>query len=372
MYIKTLNISNYKNISEARLSFSPKINCFIGSNGAGKTNLLDALCYLSFCRSATGQPDATIAKHGTGYFMLDAIYGNDNGEEESIYCGMKTGVRKRFRRNGKDYKKLSEHIGLIPLISVSPSDTSLIDGASEERRKLMDVVIAQYVSDYIDNINAYTKALQQRNALLKAEDEPDMALMELLEEQMAYYGELIYNRRSAFVEQLTPIFKDFYCKISGGKEDVSINYKSHCQRGALIDTIRKDRHKDRAVGYSLHGVHRDDLEMLADGYPVRREGSQGQNKSFVISLKLSQFDFLKRTSTGTTPLLLLDDIFDKLDADRVEQIVRLVSSDSFGQIMLTDTNRKHIDEILQRSVTEYKIFKVEEGNIIQDSNNHTL
>ena len=304
--------------------------------------------------------------------MLDAIYGNDNGEEESIYCGMKTGVRKRFRRNGKDYKKLSEHIGLIPLISVSPSDTSLIDGTSEERRKLMDVVIAQYVSDYIDNINAYTKALQQRNALLKAEDEPDMALMELLEEQMAYYGELIYKRRSAFVEQLTPIFKDFYCKISGGKEDVSINYTSHCQRGALIDTIRKDRHKDRAVGYSLHGVHRDDLEMLADGYPVRREGSQGQNKSFVISLKLSQFDFLKRTSTGTTPLLLLDDIFDKLDADRLEQIVRLVSSDSFGQIMLTDTNRKHIDEILQRSVTEYKIFKVEEGNIIQDSNNHTL
>ena len=145
MYIKTLNISNYKNISEARLSFSPKINCFIGSNGAGKTNLLDALCYLSFCRSATGQPDATIAKHGTGYFMLDAIYGNDNGEEESIYCGMKTGVRKRFRRNGKDYKKLSEHIGLIPLISVSPSDTSLIDGASEERRKLMDVVIAQFL-----------------------------------------------------------------------------------------------------------------------------------------------------------------------------------------------------------------------------------
>ena len=189
---------------------------------------------------------------------------------------------------------------------------------------------------------------------------------------MAYYGELIYKRRSAFVEHLTPIFKDFYCKISGGKEEVSINYKSHCQRGALIDTIRKDRHKDRAVGYSLHGVHRDDLEMLADGYPVRREGSQGQNKSFVISLKLSQFDFLKRTSTSTTPLLLLDDIFDKLDADRVEQIVRLVSSDSFGQIMLTDTNRKHIDEILQRSVTEYKIFKVEEGNIIQDSNNHTL
>lgn len=282
---------------------------------------------------------------------------------------MKRGVKKRFRRNKKDYKRLSEHIGLIPLIMVSPSDTSLIEGVSEERRRIMDIVISQTDATYLASLNRYSKALQQRNALLKQEDEPDSALLDIWEEQMAVEGERIFAKRNAFIESLIPEFQDFYTFISQGKERVSLRYVSHCQRGPLLDVIRRDRFKDRAVGYSLHGVHRDDLEMLLDGYPMRREGSQGQNKTFVIALKLAQFKYLTENGSATKPILLLDDIFDKLDADRVEQIVKLVSGDSFGQIFLTDTNRDHLDKILSSSDASYKIYPVEAGGVIGGINN---
>lgn len=355
---------NYKNVREASLDFSPKMNCFIGCNGEGKTNLLDAVYYLSFCRSAYTSVDAHVIRHGEDFFMLDGFYLNEDGEEENIFCGMKRGTKKHVKRNKKEYKKLSAHIGLIPLIFVSPSDTSLISGGSEERRHLMDVVISQYDVTYIDVLNRYNKALQQRNSLLKSDDEPDEELMSLWEEQMASYGELLYEKRKSFIDELTPVFQDFYRRISGEKERVSLHYVSHCQRGALLDVISRDRFKDRAVGYSLHGVHRDDLEMLIGDYPIKREGSQGQNKTFVIALKLAQFDFLKRTCSKTTPILLLDDIFDKLDSYRVEQIVRIVAGDAFGQILLTDTNREHLDRILRNSVSDYKIFNVKGGEIM--------
>lgn len=363
MYLKRISILNYKNVREASLDFSPKMNCFIGCNGEGKTNLLDAVYYLSFCRSAYTSVDVHVIRHGEGFFMLDGFYLNEDGEEENIFCGMKRGTKKHVKRNKKEYKKLSAHIGLIPLIFVSPSDTSLISGGSEERRHLMDVVISQYDVTYIDALNRYNKALQQRNSLLKSDDEPDDELMSLWEEQMASYGELLYEKRKSFIDELTPVFQDFYRSISGEKECVSLRYVSHCQRGALLDVISRDRFKDRAVGYSLHGVHRDDLEMLIGDYPIKREGSQGQNKTFVIALKLAQFDFLKRTCSKTTPILLLDDIFDKLDSYRVEQIVRIVAGDGFGQILLTDTNREHLDRILSDSVSEYKIFHVKGGVI---------
>lgn len=362
MILERLSILNYKNISEAELTFSPKINCFIGDNGEGKTNLLDAVYFLSFTHSMFSSIDSQMMKHDSDFFMLQGQYLQDDGETpEEIYAGMKRGIKKQFKRNKKAYKKMSEHIGLIPLIIVSPDDVTLISGGSEERRKFLDIVISQYDVAYIDHLIKYNKALQQRNALLKMEDEPDAMLLALWEEEMARHGESIYRSRNDFVERFIPVFNDIYSRISGEKEQVSLRYTSHCQRGALLDVIQRDRHKDRAVGYSLHGVHRDDLEMLIGGYPMKREGSQGQNKTYVISLKLAQFDFLRQTISATTPLLLLDDIFDKLDASRVEKIVRMVSGDTFGQIFITDTNRDHLDEILRHSDSDYKIYTVRKG-----------
>lgn len=363
MILENISIINYKNIKGVNLDLSPKINCLIGHNGVGKTNFLDAIYYLSFCRSANNPIDSQIVMHDENFFMLEGNYRTEQGDIENIYCGMKRGTKKHFKRNKKEYKRLSQHIGLVPLIYVSPSDSSLIEGGSEERRRLMDVVISQYDHSYIELLSNYNKALQQRNALLKMEEEPDSSLLDIWEQEMARNGELLFQKRLAFVDELVPVFQQIYQQISGQREIVSLRYISHCQRGPLLDVIQRDRFKDRAVGYSLHGVHRDDLEMLIGDFQMKREGSQGQNKTFVLALKLAQFDFLRRTSSTTTPLLLLDDIFDKLDAQRVESIVQLVSGDNFGQIFITDTNRDHLDKILSKSDGEYKIFTVEGGDI---------
>lgn len=363
MILKKISILNYKNIQVADLTFSPKLNCFIGHNGEGKTNLLDAVYYLSFCRSAFNPIDSQVITHDCDFFVLDGMYLNDMGDEERIYCGMKRGTRKRFKRNQKEYKRLSQHIGLIPLIFVSPADTALIDGGSDGRRRFLDMVISQLDHSYIELLSRYNKALTQRNALLKAEQEPDGALMEILEQEMATQGEAIYAKRDAFVREFIPVFQTIYDHVSGCHETVSLQYISHAQRGPLLDVIQRDRRKDRAVGYSLHGVHRDDLEMMIGGYQLKREGSQGQNKTYVLALKLAQFDFLKRTASSTTPLLLLDDIFDKLDAGRVERIVNMVAGDAYGQIFITDTNRDHLDSILSRHSFDYKLFEVVHGEI---------
>lgn len=363
MILKKISILNYKNIQVADLTFSPKLNCLIGHNGEGKTNLLDAVYYLSFCRSAFNPIDSQVITHDCDFFVLDGMYLNDMGDEERIYCGMKRGTRKRFKRNQKEYKRLSQHIGLIPLIFVSPADTALIDGGSDSRRRFLDMVISQLDHSYIELLSRYNKALTQRNALLKAEQEPDGALMEILEQEMATQGEAIYAKRDAFVREFIPVFQTIYDHVSGCHETVSLQYISHAQRGPLLDVIQRDRHKDRAVGYSLHGVHRDDLEMMIGGYQLKREGSQGQNKTYVLALKLAQFDFLKRTASSTTPLLLLDDIFDKLDAGRVERIVNMVAGDAYGQIFITDTNRDHLDSILSRHSFDYKLFEVVHGEI---------
>jgi len=366
MILEKISLINYKNIQTATLELSPKINCFIGQNGVGKTNVLDAIYYLSFCHSANNPIDSQVIRHGEEFFMIEGKYTDDNSNSDEdllITCGFKPGTKKHFKKNKKEYKRLSEHIGLIPVVMVSPSDTLLIDGGSEERRRLMDMVISQYDHSYIEALNRYNKALQQRNTILKAEEEPNIDVISLWEEQMAIAGEHIYQKRDAFVKEMIPIFQRFYETISGNREQVVLNYVSHCQRGPLLEVIQRDRFKDRAVGYSLHGIHRDDLEIALGGHQMKREGSQGQHKTFVIALKLAQFDFLKRTNTKTTPLLLLDDIFDKLDAQRVEQIVSLVAGNEFGQIFVTDTNRDHLDQILSASSHDYKIFYVEEGNV---------
>ena len=376
MILRKLSILNYKNIGEAQLELSPKMNCFIGRNGMGKTNVLDAVYYLSFCRSASNPIDSQVIRHDKPFCRIEGEYGEGDerlkmkDEKLIISVGMKRGQKKHFKRNKKEYKRLSEHIGLIPLVVVSPADTLLIEGGSEERRKLRDMVIAQYDRSYIDALSRYNNALQQRNTLLKQASAAEVSsaafdplLIQLWEEQMAEAGEQLFEKRRAFVDELVPLFQQYYEHISGGQERVGLTYVSHCQRGPLLEVIQRDRHKDLAVGYSLHGVHRDDLEFTLDGHLMKREGSQGQNKTYVIALKLAQFDFLKRTGAQTTPLLLLDDIFDKLDAQRVEQIVRLVSSDNFGQIFITDTNRDHLDQILSTTTLDYKIFHVSQGEI---------
>ena len=368
MILSQLSIINYRNIRAANLSFSPNVNCLIGHNGEGKTNLLDAIYYLSFCHSSFTNIDSQVITHDQDFFVIEGNYLTESGEAESVYAGMKRGTRKHFRRNKKEYKKFSEHIGLIPLIFVSPSDSILVDGGGEERRKLMDMVIAQYDKRYLEALNAYNKALQQRNALLKSISETDMTLMQLLEEEMARNGEIVYKKRDELVNELTPTFQEAYSQISGGRENVSLRYVSHCQRGPLLDVIQRDRFRDMAVGYSLHGTHRDDLEMLIDGYPIRREGSQGQTKTYVLALKLAQFAYLKRKMAGKMPLLLLDDIFDKLDANRVEQIIHLVADTDFGQIFITDTNREHLDTILSHADVDYKLFDVKDGEITERAN----
>lgn len=372
MILDKLSIVNYRNIAMAELDLSAKLNCFVGCNGAGKTNVLDAVAYLSMCRSTLTPTDAQVIRRGTDFFMVSGDYRSDGGEPETVSCSLKAGARKRLRRNQKEYRRLSEHLGVVPMVMVAPQDTLLIDGPGEERRRLMDMVIAQYDRPYVEALARYNKALQQRNAMLKADEEPDGELMAILEEQMGQWGEAVAEARGQFVTMLEPLFQRYYDAIAEGRETVGVAYVSHCQRGPLVDVIRRDRHKDRAVGYSLHGIHRDELELTLQQQPMRRYASQGQAKSFVVALKLAQFDFLKRASGGERPLLLLDDIFDKLDAERVSQLVKLVAGDGFGQIFITDTDAQRMGAVAEASGGNYRIFAVDKGEVTRINGNNRL
>lgn len=362
MILKRVSILNYKNLEQAELSFSPKLNCFFGQNGMGKTNLLDAIYFLSFCKSAGNPIDSQNIRHEADFFVIQGFYEEQDGTPEEIYCGMKRRQKKQFKRNKKEYTRLSDHIGFLPLVMVSPADNELISGGSEERRRFMDVVISQYDKEYLDALIRYNKALLQRNSLLKSEVPVDEELFTIWEEMMAQTGEVVFRKREAFVQEFIPIFQSFYSFISQDKEQVELSYDSHARNASLLEVIRDSRVRDQIMGYSLHGIHKDDLNMMLGGFPIKREGSQGQNKTYLVALKLAQFDFLKRTGR-TVPLLLLDDIFDKLDASRVEQIIKLVGGDGFGQIFITDTNREHLDSILHKIGGDYRMFQVEHGNI---------
>lgn len=370
MRLKRISILNYKNISQAELEFSPKLNCILGKNGMGKTNLMDAVYYLSFCKSATNPVDSQNILHDQDFFMVQGFYETDHQEPEEVYCGLKRKQKKQFKRNKKEYNRLSDHIGLVPLVMVSPADSCLISGGSEERRRFMDVVISQFDREYLESLIRYNKALLQRNTLLKADAEPEEELMAVWEEMMAAEGERVYRKRKAFIDEFVPVFQSYYSYISQDKEQVSLTYESHAMKGDLLDLLKEVRQRDRILGYTTRGVHKDDLIMQLGEFPIKREGSQGQNKTYLIALKLAQFEFLKRTGSKTTPLVLLDDIFDKLDAGRVEQIVKLVSGDNFGQIFITDTNRDHLDQILQKIEGDYRLFEVENG-VVKCSLNHS-
>lgn len=364
MILKRISILNYKNLEQVELSFSPKLNCFFGQNGMGKTNLLDAVYFLSFCKSAGNPIDSQNICHDADFFVIQGFYEAADGTPEEIYCGMKRRQKKQFKRNKKEYTRLSDHIGFLPLVMVSPADSELIAGGSDERRRFMDVVISQYDKEYLDALIRYNKALVQRNTLLKSEQPVEEELFLVWEEMMAQAGEVVFRKREAFIREFIPIFQSFYSFISQDREKVGLSYDSHARDASLLEVLKESRVRDQIMGYSLRGVHKDELNMLLGGFPIKREGSQGQNKTYLVALKLAQFDFLKRTGT-TVPLLLLDDIFDKLDASRVEQIIKLVAGDSFGQIFITDTNREHLDRILHKVGSDYKMFRVEQGTVAE-------
>ena len=364
MILKRISILNYKNLEQVELSFSPKLNCFFGQNGMGKTNLLDAVYFLSFCKSAGNPIDSQNICHDADFFVIQGFYEAADGTPEEIYCGMKRRQKKQFKRNKKEYTRLSDHIGFLPLVMVSPADSELIAGGSDERRRFMDVVISQYDKEYLDALIRYNKALVQRNTLLKSEQPMEEELFLVWEEMMAQAGEVVFRKREAFIREFIPIFQSFYSFISQDREKVGLSYDSHARDASLLEVLKESRARDQIMGYSLRGVHKDELNMLLGDFPIKREGSQGQNKTYLVALKLAQFDFLKRTGT-TVPLLLLDDIFDKLDASRVEQIIKLVAGDSFGQIFITDTNREHLDRILHKVGSDYKMFRVEQGTVAE-------
>lgn len=325
----------------------------------GKTNLLDAIFFLSFCKSYTNLPDSQIISHSADFCVLQGSYLLE-GNPEEVYCGIKRRHRKHFKRNKKEYEKLSDHIGFLPLVMVSPADTDLIQGVSEDRRKFVDMVISQYDKDYLRALIAYNKALEQRNALLKTEP-ADISLLEIWEEQMVVHGKIIHAKRKEFTERFLPIFKEFYQYICQDGETIGMRYTSQLHEADLANLLVEKRERDLLLGYSTQGIHKDDFDFLLEDYLIKKTGSQGQNKTYLIALKLAQFDFLMHT--GATPILLLDDIFDKLDANRVEQIIKLVAGDKFGQLFVTDTNRKYLDDILRKMNHDYALFYVEEGTI---------
>ena len=364
MLLEHLFVQEYRNIVQADLEFSAKLNCFVGKNGMGKTNLLDAVYCLSFCRSSLSQTDQLTVRHGADCYQLQGSYRLPDGEKTVIGCLSRLKGHKQFKRDGKEYQRFSDHIGYIPLVMVSPQDTELISGGSDERRRFMDIIISQYDSEYLKFLISYNKALQQRNALLKMEVEPDGELFLMWERTMAESGQRIYEKRKALTDRLVPYFQEMYTLIGDASERVSLSYMSHAERGDLMAQLEEGRRLDRSAGYSLHGIHKDELEMNLGGYPIRREGSQGQNKSYLVALKLAQYRLL-RESCGKRPILLLDDIFDRLDAVRVERIISLVSdNDKFGQVFITDVDRNHIDGILDGSGCDHKVFTVQDGQVI--------
>ncbi len=366
MRIEKLNIVNYKNIGEAELSPVPGVNCLIGNNGQGKTNVLDAIYCLSMCRSFTsGGGERAIIRHGEQFTMLQGRY-HRRDTYEDITFSLQRGAKKVVRRAGKEYKRLSQHIGLLPVVMISPIDWDLIRGAGEERRRLMDQIISQGDKEYLDALIRYNKALEQRNSMIRR-DYRDPLLYESVEQVMSATATLIHERRAQWTAEFTPIFMDYYAAIAGEGEKVALSYRSHLNDDTMAANLEQSRERDLVLGYTSRGIHRDDIELQLDGYSMRRTGSQGQCKTYTIALRLAQFDFLKR-STPVTPILLLDDIFDKLDAQRVESIIKVVTtSPGFGQIFITDTNRTHIDHILSRSSGSHALWHVEQGRVTLDT-----
>ena len=364
MYLKKISLLNFKNYLEAELEFSRHINCLTGNNGEGKTTILDAIHYLSFCKSFFNPVDSQNILHDAPFFLIQGIF-DDSGKDDEIYCGLKRNQKKQFKRNKKEYARLADHIGLYPLVMVSPADSELVTEGSESRRKFIDSVIAQFDRDYLENLISYNKVLSHRNALLKQIADSgkfDIDALEIWDVQLINYGKKIHERRNNFINNFIPIFQKYYELISGGRENVGIVYDSHLNEKSFEEALSLAINRDRAMQYTTVGIHKDDLEFTINGHSLKKYASQGQQKSFLIALKLAQFDFIKNIKQ-ITPILLLDDIYDKLDDLRVKQLMELVSSTNFGQLFITDTHPTRLSNLFSATEADYKVFKISNGQI---------
>ncbi|MCJ7466037.1 MAG: DNA replication/repair protein RecF [Maribacter sp.] len=359
MFLKKLSLINYKNFSSLTLEFDSKINCFVGANGIGKTNILDAIYHLAFGKSYFNPVATQNIKHNEDFFVIDGEF-TKNKREEKIVCSLKKGLQKVIKRNGKTYERLSDHIGLLPLVIISPADRDLIIEGSDTRRKFIDGVISQSDKDYLQTLIKYNKVLMQRNSLLKyfaVNHTFDSGTLSVYNDQLHMYGTAIYEKRKAFIRPFIQIFKEQYAIISGGNELVTLSYETTLSNGSLIALLESSIDKDRAVHYTSVGIHKDDLVFEIEGHPIKKFGSQGQQKSFLIALKLAQFHFIKKLAK-TIPILLLDDIFDKLDEDRVGHLIALVNDENFGQIFISDTHADRTENVVKKIHQSYKIFKL--------------
>ena len=362
MYLNKLSLTNFKNYSGSEIEFSPKINCFVGDNGVGKTNILDAIHYLSLTKSYFTAIDTQCIKHGEDFFLVKGSFPGE-GDEDQVYCGFQKGKGKVFKHNNKEYSRLADHIGKYPVVMVSPADSSIISGGSEERRKFMNGVISQYDREYLDSVIRYNKALKNRNSLLKQYSTKggfDREMLKLWEDQMVNYANHVYKRRKDFLDDLIPVFQEYYNHISGEREKVELHYKSQLDNGDFAGLLENALEKDRILQYTTVGIHRDDMKLFMNDHSIREIGSQGQQKSYLVALKLAKFEYISSRG-GIKPVLLMDDIFDKFDAGRVEQIIKLVSEQRFGQIFISDTHRDRLNLILSGSDVDYKLFRIDQG-----------
>jgi|TARA_B110000285_G_scaffold61828_1_gene71183 DNA replication and repair protein RecF len=359
MYLQKLSLVNFKNFDSKTFEFEEKINCFVGQNGIGKTNILDAIYYLSFAKSYFNPVAVQNIQHHKAFFVVEGDY-SINDRKEKIICSLKKGQKKILKRNGKAYEKFSDHVGQVPLVIISPSDRDMVTDGSDSRRKFIDGVISQQDKSYLKGLIAYNKVLSQRNALLKyfaANRTFDAINLEVYDDQLIAFGSAIFKKRKEFLEQFIPIFNHKYQIISNENEEVNLIYKSQLLNSTYKDLLKNSLGKDKMLQYTTVGIHKDDLSFEIGDYPIKKFGSQGQQKSYLIALKFAQFEFIKQQS-NLIPILLLDDIFDKLDESRVSQIIELVDNDEFGQIFITDTHSDRIKNIIQRSNKSYQIFKI--------------
>lgn len=359
MYLKNLSLLNYKNIAEANYEFDPKINCFVGKNGIGKTNVLDAIYHLAYGKSYFNPLALQNIKHGEDFFVIDGTF-EKNGRSDQVVCSLKRGQKKVLKKNGKAYDKFSEHIGSIPLVIISPSDNDLIVEGSETRRRFIDSVISLSDAVYLQELISYQKVVAQRNALLKyfaLNHTFDNDTLSIYNEQMDTLGHSIFEKRKKFLADFIPIFNAHHHAITDSAEDVTLVYDSQLHDKGLMDLLTESLARDRVLQYSSTGIHKDDLLFEIDSHPIKKFGSQGQQKSFLIALKLAQFDFIKKQS-GVLPILLFDDIFDKLDETRVAKIVQMVNDKVFGQIFISDTHPERTESIVKSTHQSYRIFNM--------------
>ncbi len=359
MYLKKISLFNFKNFGEASFEFEHKINCFVGKNGIGKTNVLDSIYHLAFGKSYFNTLSVQNIKHNEDFFVIDGEFEKQN-RSENILCSLKKGQKKILKRNGKIYEKFSDHLGFIPLVIISPTDADLIREGSDTRRKFIDSVISQLDNHYLLELIQYQKTLSQRNALLKyfaVNRVFETDTLDIYNQQLNQLGVIIFEKRKQFLNDFIPIFDRFYKNISNADESVQLVYESQLHENNLLTLLKENINKDRVLQYTSVGIHKDDLLFEIDNYPIKKFGSQGQQKSFLIALKLAQFEFIK-TQSGEKPILLFDDIFDKLDETRVAKIVAMVNNDDFGQLFISDTHVERTETIVKSTHKSYKIFNL--------------